>query len=103
MESLLKVAKENGYNNSVRFKGIYVIGSRFHHNLPPFSPEVWKINIDLIMDLMRRIVDNTGNKVPVIKNTMMLSSKSMIDKEDDEMINKDFGHSAQFTPGIFGG
>ena len=52
---------------------------------------------------MRRIVDHTGNKGPVIKNTMMLSSKTMIDEEDDEIINNDFGHSAQFTPGTFGG
>ena len=54
------------------------------------------------MYLMRRIVNHTGNKGSVIKNTMMLSCKTMIDEEDDEIINNEFGHSAQFTPGIFG-
>ena len=44
------------------------------------SPEVWKINNDLNMELMRRIVNYTGNKGPVIKNTMLLSSKTMIDE-----------------------
>ena len=55
------------------------------------------------MDLMRRIVDQTGNKGLVIKYTMMLSSETMIDDEDDEIINNDFGHLAQFHPRTFGG
>ena len=42
---------------------------------------------------MKRIVNHTGNIVPVIKNTMMLSSGTMIDKEDFDIINNDFGHS----------
>ena len=33
----------------------------------------------------------------------MLSSKNMIDEEDDDTINNYFGHFAQFTPGKFGG
>lgn len=103
LESLLKVIRENSYNDSGKFKGIYVIGSRFHNNLPSFSPEVSQINKDLIMNLMRRIVDQTGNKGPVIKNTMMLSFETTIDDEDDDIINNDFGYFAQLQPGTFGG
>ena len=103
MESLLSVTRENSYNNSDKFKGIYVIGSGFHNNLPPFSPKVWQIDNNLNTDLMRRIVDYTGNKGLVIKNTLMLSSKNMTDEEDDDIINNDFGYFAQFTPGIFRG
>ena len=66
LHSLLKVIRENSYNDSGKFKGIYVIGSRFHNNLPPFSLEVWQINNNLTMDLMRRMVNHTGNKDPVI-------------------------------------
>ena len=55
------------------------------------------------MDLTRRIVSYTGNKGPFIKNTMMLSSKIMIDEEQDEIIKNDFGHSAQFQLGTFRG
>ena len=34
---------------------------------------------------------------------MMLSSETMIDKEDFDIINNDFGHSDPFQPGTFGG
>ena len=46
LESLIKVTRDNSYNDSGKFKGIYVIGSRLHNNLPLFSPEVWQINND---------------------------------------------------------
>ena len=65
-QSLLKVTRKNCYNSSGKLKGIYVIGSSFHRNLPLFSPEVWKINNDLTMELMKRIVNHKGNKSPVI-------------------------------------
>ena len=52
---------------------------------------------------MRRIVNHTGNKGPVIKNTMMLSCKTMIDEDDDDIINNNFGHLTQLTPGTFEG
>ena len=42
--SLLKITSENNYNDSGKFKGIYVNGTRFHNNLLQFSPEVWQIN-----------------------------------------------------------
>ena len=34
---------------------------------------------------------------------MVLSCKTMIDEGDNEIIINDFGHSDQFTSGIFGG
>ena len=98
---MLKVIRENSYNNSGKFKEIFVIGSRFHNNLPPFSPEVWQINKDLTMVLMRRIVNYTGNQGSVIIDTMMLSCNTMIN--DDDIINNDFDHFDQFTQGNFGG
>ena len=52
---------------------------------------------------MNMIVNHTGNKGPVIINTMMLTSENMIDKEDHEIINKYFGHSDPFHPGTFRG
>ena len=55
------------------------------------------------MELMRKIVDHTGNKGPGIKNTTFLSSKTMIDEEGDEIFNNDFGHSDPFQPGTFEG
>ena len=61
LQSLLKVTRENSYNDSGKFKGIYVIGSIFHRNLPPFSPEVWQISNDVTMNLMKMIIDHTGN------------------------------------------
>ena len=102
MHSLLKVTRDNSYNDSSKFKDIYVIGSKFHNNLPPYSAEAWQSNKYVTMDLMRRIIDHTGNKGTVIKNTMMLSSETMIDKEDFDIINNDIGHSDPFQPGIFG-
>ena len=36
LQSLLKVTRENICNDSGKFKGIFVIGSSFHRNLPPF-------------------------------------------------------------------
>ena len=33
----------------------------------------------------------------------MLNSETMIDKEDYDIINNDFGHSDPFQSGIFGG
>ena len=59
LQSLIKVTRENSYNDSGKSKCIYVIWSSFHNNLPPHSTEVWKINDDLIMDLMERIVNHT--------------------------------------------
>ena len=53
LQSLLKVTRENSYNGSGKFKGIYVIGSTFRHKILPFSPEAWKINTDLTMYLMK--------------------------------------------------
>ena len=49
------------------------------------------MNNDLTMDLMRRIVNHTGNKGPVIKNRMMISCKTMIDEDNDDIIKNDFG------------
>ena len=103
MQSLFKVTRRNSYNDYGKFKGIYVIGSRFHNNLPPLSPEVWHINNNLTMELMRMIVNHTGNKGPVITNTMIIASETMIAKEYFDIINNDFGHSAPFQPGTFGG
>ena len=51
---------------------------------------------------MKSIITHTENKVPVITNTMMQASKTMIDKEDVDIINNEFGHSDPFQPGIFG-
>ena len=39
LQSLLKITRENSYNDSSKFKGIYVLGSRFHNDLPPCSVE----------------------------------------------------------------
>ena len=69
----------------------------------PFLQSYRKLHNDLTMDLTRRIVNYTGNKGSFIKNTMMLSSKIMIDEEQDEIIKKYFGHSAPFQPGTFRG
>ena len=55
------------------------------------------------MELMKRVVNHTGNIEPLIKNTMVLTYDTMIDKEDFDIINNDFGHSDPFQPGIFGG
>ena len=90
--SLLKITRETSYNYSGKFKGIYVIGSSFHYNLLPFSPEVWKINNALIMDLMKRIFEHIGTKSLMIKYTMMLRSKTMIDEDEYNIINNDIGH-----------
>ena len=103
LESLLKVTRVNSYNNSGKFKGIYVIGSRFHNNLPLFSPELWQIINDSIMELITSIVNHTENKFPVIKKTMMLSSKTMIDEKENEIVNNDFRYSDPFQPGTFAG
>ena len=81
MQSSLKVTRENCYNDSGNFKGIYAIGSIFRNNLPPISPEALHINNNLTMDLMKRIIEHIGTKGPVIKNIKMLGSKSMIDGE----------------------
>ena len=81
LQSLLKVTRENSYNDSGNFKCIYVIGQIFHPNFPTFSPEAWQTNNDLTMDLMKIIIDHTGNEGPVIKNTIILSSKTMIDED----------------------
>ena len=61
------------------------------------------INNDLTIDLMRIIANHTGNKGPVITNTMMLNSETMIDKKDYDIINNDIGHSGPFQPGKIGG
>ena len=82
LESLLKVIREDSYNDYGKFKGIYVLGSRFHNNLPPFSAESWQINNGLTMELMKRIVNHTGNIGPAITKIMMLTSETLIDKED---------------------
>ena len=39
LQSLLKVTRENYYNDSRKLKGICVIGSSLHNNLPPYSTE----------------------------------------------------------------
>ena len=103
MESLLKVTRENSYNDSGKFKGIHIIVIIFHNNLLPFYLDVWQINNYLAMDLVRRIVNHIGNKDPVIKNTVLLSCKTMIDEDDNDIIKNNFDYFAQFTPGIFGG
>ena len=59
LESLLKVTRENSYNDSGKFKGICVIGSIFHNNLLPFSPEVWQINDDSTMNLKKSICEHS--------------------------------------------
>ena len=41
---------------------------------------------------MKRIFVNTGNKGSVIKSTMMLSSKTMIDEDEYDIINNDTVH-----------
>ena len=53
LHSLLKVIRENSYNDSGKFKRIYVIGSRLRNNLPPVSSEIWQTNscIDLIIKI----------------------------------------------------
>ena len=102
-QSLLKVTRENSYNDPGKFKSIYVIGSRFHNNLPPYSAEAWQINNNLTMDLMKRIVNHTGNKGPVIKNTTTLSHETMIDEGEFDIISNDIGHYDPFQPATFGG
>ena len=39
LRSLLKVTRDSSYNDSGQFKNIYVLGSRVHNNLPPYSTE----------------------------------------------------------------
>ena len=41
LQSLLKVKRENCYNDSGKFKCIYIFGSSFHNNFPPTSEEAW--------------------------------------------------------------
>ena len=56
------------------------------------------------MNFMKKIVDYTGNKVPLIWNTMMLSSDTMVDKDEFDIINNDIGYSDNiFQPGTFRG
>ena len=87
MQSLLEVKRENSYNDYDKFKGIYVIGSSFHNSLPPYSADSWQINNYLTMDLMKSIVNHTGNIGSVITNKIILHSETMIDKEDNDMTN----------------
>ena len=56
LQLLLKVPRENSYNNSGKFEGIYNIGSSFHIHLQLYSVEVLQINNGLTMELMKRIV-----------------------------------------------
>ena len=52
---------------------------------------------------MKRIVNHTGNKGQVIISITMLSSETMIDKDEFDRINNDIGHFNSFEPGTFGG
>ena len=53
---------------------------------------------------MKRIVNHTENEAPVIKSIMMLSSKTISDEDEFDIINNDIGHyDNPFQPGIFGG
>ena len=51
---------------------------------------------------MRRIFNHTGNKSPVITNTIMLRSETRTDKEYFDIISNDIGHSDPFQIGTFG-
>ena len=102
MKFLLKVIREKFYNDRGKFKGIYVIGSSFRDNLPPFSPETCQINNDLTMDLMKSIFEYTGIKGPVTANTVMLRSKAMIGEDEYIMIDngiRNYDNSLQ--PGLY--
>ena len=54
------------------------------------------------MELLKNIVNYTGNRVLVITQKMLLTSETMIDEEYFDIINNDFGHSNPFQPGTFG-
>ena len=71
----------------------------FHHILQRHG----KFNNDVTMDLMKRIVNHTGNKCPVVADTTTLSSENMIDKDEYDKINNDISHYDNlFQPGKFG-
>ena len=75
-----------------------------NRNLPSLFPEAWQINNDLTTDLMKKIIDHTEPKGPVIKNIITLSSKTMIDEDEDDRIKNDIDdYDKSFQPGTFGG
>ena len=103
LKLLLKITRENCYNDSGKFKYLYISGSSFHHTLPPFSIYIWKINNDLTMYLMKMIVDYTGTKDPVITNTLMVRSSTMVDEVEYDMIDNKIGnYDNSFQLGLFG-
>ena len=55
------------------------------------------------MESMKSIMSHTGNKGSVITNINMLTSETLIDIEDFNIINNNVGHSDIFQPDTFGG
>ena len=51
---------------------------------------------------MKRIINHAVNKDPVITKKIILTLETMIDKEDVDIINNEFGHSDPFQSGTFG-
>ena len=53
---------------------------------------------------MKRIIEHTGREDLVTKNTTTLSSKSMIDEDEYDIIDNEIGEfNNSFLPGSFGG
>ena len=53
---------------------------------------------------MKRIVEYAGTKGPVFTNTLLLSSKTMIDEDEYDIIDNEIGNNDNsFQPGPFGG
>ena len=56
------------------------------------------------MDLLKRVVYHTRNKDRDITNIMLLHPKTMIDKDEFDIITNDIGHYDNILqPGTFGG
>ena len=69
-----------------------------------FFLEAWNINNNLTMDLMKRIIEYTGREGPVVTNTMILRSKTILDEDEYEMIDNRIGdYDNSFQLGSFGG
>ena len=46
LQSLLEVTKGSSYTDSVKFNGIFIIGSCFHTNFPTYAAEAWQVDND---------------------------------------------------------